>query len=178
MNIKGKRVTLRAIEPSDIEFMRELINDPDMEKSIVGWIWPLSSRDQQSWYNNYKNTLQEVRFIIESHTDGIIGFTGLKDIDMKNGMCRTGGLRIAPNFQGKGYAKDSYIALLSYAFNQLRMHCVQSCALEDNVASLTFMERLGYVREGLRRECVYKNGKYYNLVELGILEKEFRQKWN
>ena len=37
MNIKGKIVTLRAVELEDMELLRGMLNDPEMEKAVVGW---------------------------------------------------------------------------------------------------------------------------------------------
>lgn len=37
MFLQGKKVTLRALEEEDLEFVRSLINDPDIERTIVGW---------------------------------------------------------------------------------------------------------------------------------------------
>lgn len=40
MNIKGKIVTLRAMEIEDQEMLRETINDPEIEKMIGGYSFP------------------------------------------------------------------------------------------------------------------------------------------
>lgn len=34
MNIYGKKVVLRAMERSDCEFVREMFNDPEIEKLV------------------------------------------------------------------------------------------------------------------------------------------------
>ena len=39
MNIKGDSVTLRAIEQTDATLLRELINDPETEKMLGGYVW-------------------------------------------------------------------------------------------------------------------------------------------
>ena len=46
MILKGKKVRLRAIEQEDLEFVRSLINDPEIEKTIVGWALPISRNDE------------------------------------------------------------------------------------------------------------------------------------
>ena len=52
MNLKGKKVFLRAIEKEDLEFLREMINDPEMEKNVGGWSFPISKYEQEKWYEN------------------------------------------------------------------------------------------------------------------------------
>lgn len=173
MILKGDIVTLRPIEYEDLEFIRGLINDPDMEKTITGWSWPISKKDEEQWYTNFHNSDRFIRFIIETECKNIVGFTGLKDIDWKNGKVVSGGIRISKNFQSKGIATDAYATLIKYAFEELRLHRIESSAFEDNIASLKFLEKLGYVREGLLRECIFKAGKFHNVVVLGLLKEDF-----
>lgn len=42
MILKGEKVILRAIEREDQEFLKEMINDPELEKLVVGWSFPVS----------------------------------------------------------------------------------------------------------------------------------------
>ena len=42
MNVIGKKVYLRAMEPEDMEILREMTNNPDMERKIAGWSFPVT----------------------------------------------------------------------------------------------------------------------------------------
>lgn len=176
MILKGKKVTLRPIEHEDIEFIRNLINDPWMEERIVGWCLPLSKKDQEEWYANYKNSSQHIRFIIESETDGVVGLTGLVNIDYKNGVADSAGMRVKRDIQSKGIATDAYMTMFKYAFSELRLHRVNTSALEQNEISLHVMEKVGCKREGIRRDVVFKQGKYHNLIMCGILDSDYWQR--
>lgn len=176
MIIKGKKTILRPIEREDLEFMRSLINDPEIEETIVGWQWPLSRKDEEEWYAGFRNSDRALRLIIETPEDGPIGFTGLTDFDWKNGCCRTTGIRISKKAQSRGLATDAYIAMFRFAFTQLRMHRITDSALESNIPSLRFLEKVGFVHEGVQRHHVFKNGAYRNVVALGILAEEFLAK--
>lgn len=176
MIIKGKKTILRPIEREDLEFIRSLINDPEIEETTVGRQWPLSRKDEESWYAGFSNSNKEMRLMIETPEDGPIGFTGLTAIDRKNGRCRTTGIRICQQAQSKGLATDAYIAMLRYAFNRLRLQRIMDSAPETNKASLRFLEKVGFVREGVRRKHVFKNGAYRDVVALAVLADEFAAK--
>lgn len=175
MNLKGKIVTLRAIEKEDLEFVRALINDPEMEQSIVGWAWPLSKKDEEQWYANFQNSASSIRYIIETAKDGPVGLTGLANIDWKNGSAKGAGIRVKVGTQTKGIATDAYMTMFRYAFDQLRLHRVSTSAFEDNYPSLRFQEKCGCKREGVIRDAIFKNGGYKNVVMMGILAEEYRQ---
>ena len=55
MNINGKVVTLRAIERDDLELMRQMLNDPEIENLVVGWAFPVSKYQQEQWYEKNIN---------------------------------------------------------------------------------------------------------------------------
>jgi hypothetical protein len=44
MNIVGKKVILRALEPEDMEFLRSMHNDPEIANLIGGWSFPISRK--------------------------------------------------------------------------------------------------------------------------------------
>ena len=49
MILKGKKVTLRAVEEEDLDMLRELSNVPEFEKMIIGWSFPISKKDEAEW---------------------------------------------------------------------------------------------------------------------------------
>lgn len=175
MILKGKIVTLRPIEKEDLDFVRDLINDPEMEQTIVGWAWPISRKDEEQWYAAFRNSESSIRYIIETESDGVVGLTGLANIDWKNGTAKGAGIRVKKDIQTKGIATDAYMTMFKFAFDELRLNRVSTSAFEENVASLKFQEKCGCKREGIVREAVFKNGTFKNLVMMGILAREYRK---
>lgn len=45
---------------------------------------------------------------------------------------------------------------------------------EYNDRAICCYERLGFKKEGISRETVYKDGRYVNVVNMGILKEEWR----
>ena len=148
-------------------------NDPDIERTIVGWALPISKKNEETWYSSFTNTIQNIRYIITTHDGERVGLTGLGNIDMKNGCAKGLGIRIAKEVQSNGLATDAYMTLFNFAFNELRLHRIETSAFDDNFASLKFHEKQGCKREGIKREAAFKNGGYKNIVTLGCLKDEF-----
>ena len=174
MLIRGKIVTLRPIELEDIEKMREQANDPWFESMVVGWSFPRSKKEQEEWYSRYHVSSDAVRVIIDTDFQSSVGLTGLLNIDWKNGTADTAGMRIfSSDFRGRGIGTDAYMALIRYAFDELRLNRINGCILVHNTASIRTMTKAGFVQEGLRRQAVYKNGKYIDLLLLGITKADY-----
>ncbi len=172
MNIYGKKVLLRAMEKEDCEFVREMFNDPEMENLVVGWAFPLSKYSQEKWYENNYNS-QDFRFVIETEEDGAIGIATLLDIDWKNRMAQHGIKLAKKDVRGKGYGTDTVMAIMRYAFDELGLNRLNSAWFVDNIPSKAMYMKCGWKEEGVRRDYIFKQGKYRDLVETGILASEY-----
>jgi len=173
MHIIGEKVLLRAIEESDSELLLEMINDPEIERAVGGWSFPSSSYSHNEWFKRQATSTNALRCIIESLLDGqAVGMTSLTDIDHKNGTASSS-VKLSKNGHGKGYGIDGHRAILAYAFEELRLNCINASVLEDNVVSLKMCEKLGFKTEGVLRQRVFKQGKYLNVISLSLLRDEF-----
>lgn len=178
MNLIGKKVILRAVEESDIELLRNTINDPQIESTVIGWSLPVSKKNQLEWFDNYKNTYNNIRYIIVEKDSGkTIGTIGLFNIDWKNGTVGGSGIRIFyMQDRNKGLAYDSLMTLLKYVFYELRLNRIDYTALSNNNASIGLVKKVGYKMEGIKRCALYKNGKFNNVVIGGCLKSDYEEK--
>lgn len=172
MNIYGKKVMLRAMEMSDCKLVKEMFNDPEIEALVVGWAFPLSQYAQEKWYENHYCD-KDFRFMIEAGEDGTIGVATLLDIDWKNRMAQHG-IKLANIEQrGKGYGTDAVMAIMRYAFDELGLNRLNGAWFPENIASKNMYMKCGWKEEGIRRNYIFKNGRYHDLVETGILAEEY-----
>ena len=172
MIIKYEDITLRAIEESDLELLKEMINDPEIENMTGGYSYPVSTYQQRKWFEGLSNRQDDLRVIIDTEEHGPIGVVMLTDIDWKNRTAQFHS-KITSKLRGKGYGSKATNALVKYAFEQLNIHCIYSHIIEYNIASQRAKEKCGFKKEGILRERVYKNGKYHNAVVWSILKGEF-----
>ena len=66
--------------------------------------------------------------------------------------------------------------LMAWAFEDAGAHRGWLDCKDYNDRALHVYESLGLQREGLLRETLFVDGKYENLVVLGILENEWRER--
>lgn len=175
MNIKGKIVTLRAMEKQDSDMIRGMFNDPEMENLVIGWAFPVSSYAQDKWFEAHYADNTNFRFVIETDDDGAVGIETLTQIDWKNRMATHGIKLYSENVRGKGIGTDSVMAIMRYAFDELGLNRLNSSWLPENVASKSTYTKCGWKEEGIRRKCIYKKGSYRDLIITGILESEYRE---
>lgn len=169
-------ITLRAIEKEDLELLKEMMNDPETENMTGGYSFPVSTFQQNKWFENLPNNNSELRLIVDSEKDGSIGAVMLTDIDWKNRKAALHlKLRNNKDIRGKGYGTKAMKAIIRYAFEQLNLHCLTTNNMEYNVAIEKLKENCGFVKEGVLRERVFKNGEYFNTHIWSILKDEFNE---
>lgn len=72
--------------------------------------------------------------------------------------------------------KPAFSAGLDFAFEILNMQRVGAEVIETHAAAQKLeLDHLGFVIEGRRRKAVYKAGRYYDSIQLGLLREEWEQ---
>lgn len=175
MNIYGNKVYLRAIEYEDLELLRDMQNSQEIESMCGSWDFPLSKIRQKEWFELLSKRDDEIRLIIvEKKSDNVIGVIYLSNIDWKNRSAFIGIKTITGNTRGKGNGMDAIMILLKYAFDEMQLHRIESLIVDTNSISLSIMRKFGVQAEGIKRECLYSKGKYYDKIYVGLLENEYR----
>lgn len=168
-------LSMRPIERHDLQFLRDLANDPTVRSNVVGWDWPLSLAGQEKWFEKGVDNATTRRFIIEDEEGEPIGLTGLWNIDWHNqtatSAVKLGGTR---DVRGRGYGKRAVWAMMDFAFNDVGLRRLHSTILEFNEASLvTYIDKSGWKREGIARQHVWRDGRYWDMVYIGIMRDEY-----
>lgn len=174
MNIPGKLVTLRALEPGDMEALRSYHNDPEIANLIVGWSFPISSVEQQRWYERTVGDHVNQRFAIETELDGFIGISTLTNISLKYRSAFHSILIGKKEMRGRGYGTDTVMATMRYAFEELGLERLDGEIVETNTPSRKlYIEKCGWVVEGRRRRAVFRKNQWFDTLVVGILREEY-----
>lgn len=183
MNIYGKRILLRAMEPDDMEMYREMANDPEIEWMVGGWSFPISTTEQMRWYERVVVDKSNLRFtIVLANSNEAIGMVNLVNIDWKNRSAFHGIKLVESVPHRKGIGTDAVMTIMSYAFDELQLVRLDSAWTEYNEASIALYKKCGWSIEGCKKRGVFKRGRYYDRYFGGILCEDYyeakkRLKW-
>jgi diamine N-acetyltransferase len=160
--MKGNLISLRALEPSDLELVYAIENDNDQ----------LSSAGNYSNFSKYtisefiKNSNQDIlqngqfRWVVQDCTDASFG--GLIDLYDYDAINRRAGIGIfiSPSKRGKGLGLDSVNTLISYCRKVLNLHQVY-CLIEmdNNVSKKLFEEKAGFKLSGIQKDWNFRNSE-------------------
>ena len=86
--------------------------------------------------------------------------------------CKDGeiGYLLLTEHWSKGIMTDAVRQICNVAFSELDIVRITGLVYAPNVASQRVLEKNGFVREGLQKNAVYKNGQLYDLYIYGKLK--------
>ncbi len=177
MNIKGKIITLRAIELQDLPLLHKWANDPVTQDGIGEIHFPSSMDFHQQWFQNLKTDRLNQRLLVETAEHGVIGISSIMNIDWRNRHAWHGLVLGEANYRGKGYGVDAIMATMRYAFDELNLERLDGAMIEYNQASIATYcgKRLGWKEEGRRRNYLYRKGRFWDQIIVGITQKDYRE---
>lgn len=179
-------IFFRAFELRDTEFVNSLRKIEEFENLIGGNKRFVSIAREKRWiedliYNDYQDRFYVAICEKEDKDEKIIGYSSVSNIDHINKSCFWSGIKIHPDYNGKGYATQTALLILKFVFEELNMErCTGQC-LEEHIVAKKLMEKVGYKVEALQRLSVYKDGKFHNQFVLSILHDEYliiKEKFN
>lgn len=148
--LHSQRLHLRALEPSDADFMYEVENDAQAWR-YSDTIAPLSRRilrDYALTYDADPFTAGQLRLIItEKENNNPVGIIDLYDVSQRHQRAFIG-IYICKDYRGKGYADEAVGLIEDYAHNNLHLHQL-GAKVEDShlTAEKLFLGR-GYEEKG------------------------------
>jgi len=151
--LKGKKIYLRAIEPSDAFTVMTWENNPDNWR-VSGTEAPYSLHGIKEYINSIQSFRQsgELRLMIcLIENDKSIGTLDLFEANFKHGRAGVGILIASDEDRMQGYAFESLSLLAEYATNSLDFWNLTANVLEDNLSSIVLFEKFGYELVGVRK---------------------------
>lgn len=82
------------------------------------------------------------------------------------------GYLLAKEYWSKGIMTEAVRQICELAFNRLDIVRITGLVYAPNIASQRVLEKNGFVREGLQRCAVYKNGQLFDLCLYGRVKKK------
>lgn len=77
------------------------------------------------------------------------------------------------DFWGKGYGTDLMKLILRYAFLEVNLRRVTLTVFEYNPRAIRAYEKAGFRHEGRIRGGLYRDGKRYDELFMGVLREEW-----
>ena len=166
-------MNMRLVSIHDFEFIVSVRNHVDNRIYFFNSNF-ISMADQESFYK--KACEDGDKYFIAEEGNDRIGVASLYNIDLVNNRCKFGRFMIAPEHKNKKYGKSMLAWVLGYGFVELGVNRIYLDTFRDNVAAISLYKKVGFIEEGIFREHIYHSGAYKDVMVMGLLKDEFKNK--
>ena len=179
MNLfQGTQVRLTAFTKDDLPTMARWYQDAEFLRLYDSRpAHPRSETELGQWLEELrkdKNTFVFAIRLLEGQD--LIGYLEIDGIDWQHGVCGMGlGIGDRANW-GKGYGSEATKLALEFAFNELNMHRVQVTVFSYNTQSNILIEKMGFRKEGVFRERLWRDGQRHDMLLYGLLRPEWEER--
>lgn len=171
--IVGKKVYLRGLTKEDLRGnMFQWANDSEVTHYMFTGHRPNHIELLEAEYERIIRSQTDIELaIIDKKTDTHIGNAGLYCIRW---ISRSAEFRIIigeKKFWNKGYGAEVTRLLVDYAFNKLNLRKVLLGVNKEHRSAVKCYEKAGFKKEGILKDEIYRNGRYYDAVRMSIIRK-------
>ncbi|MBC5636250.1 GNAT family N-acetyltransferase [Ornithinibacillus sp. BX22] len=172
----SRRVKLRKMEVEDIELYHTWRNDMEVMISTNPALDVYSLQETKEFVEgNIVMPHSSKSYIIEDReSTKAIGITSLINIDLKNRNAECIIDIGEKDYWGKGYGKEALTLLLDYAFLEMNLHRVSLKVFSFNERAIHLYRNIGFKKEGVSRQSIYRKGSWHDTIHMGILQQEYR----
>jgi diamine N-acetyltransferase len=177
--LAGRVASLRPLRASDRAISVRWRNDAEIRDNVLGYRFPVTEEMEAHWVDGVLKDQSRTRVIlaIEDKADGaFVGLVYLNDIDWFVRNAEFGILIGERSRQSRGLAKDALALVANYAFGTLNLNRLYLRVVAFNKRALRLYRSFGFVEEGIQRQHAFLRGRYYDVVLMGLLRREFEER--
>lgn len=170
----GSRVVLGPLAEDDSDVLWSWINTRELILYNAPYR-PVHQSAHRAWFADVCQRQDLVLFAIRERNSGrLIGVCQLHTIHPVHHSAELQ-IRIGDAaWRGKGCGREALGMLLAIGFGDLNLRRIFLRVLADNTAAIRLYQSLGFIEEGRLREAVFVDGRYQDLLMMGLLQSEYR----
>lgn len=176
--IVGDRLRLRAPERSDLPKFVAWLNDREVTAGLTMSL-PISMAEEEAWFEGMlSNPAAEHPMVIEIYQDEdwiMVGNCGFHTIDWRSRHAEVGIFIGDKSFWNQGYGTEAMRLLLRHGFHTLNLNRIALQVYETNQRAIRSYEKAGFVLEGRRRQAMFKDGQYVDILMMSVLRSEWKE---
>jgi ribosomal-protein-alanine N-acetyltransferase len=171
--IVGERIYFRPLEREDAPLLRDYINDPEVTRTLTIHRPINLETEVESLARLGKNDSLIFVGICLKENDRLIGALDLRLGDFRDRHAVFGISIGAKDEWNKGYGTEATKLIVRYGFQTLNLNRISLRVYEFNPRAMRTYEKCGFVREGVLRQEIYRDGRFWDAYAMGILRSDW-----
>jgi RimJ/RimL family protein N-acetyltransferase len=171
----GDRVVLKRHVPGNLAAFMRWYADPEVSRLTRYQDGPMARPEIERFFQaRVLGTDSLAMAIHEGASDRLLGTCAFSQLDGENGSALFHITIGEKDAWGKGFGTEATRLMLEHAFERLRLHRIGLSVFAFNERAIRSYRRAGFVIEGRAREAIRRDGRWWDEVEMSILDSDWR----
>lgn len=173
--LEGERTVLRRHVPENVEAFRRWYADPEVVRLTRYQDGPMRAEEIDRFFSGRVLSPDSLTFAVHVRASGrLIGTCAFSQLDPDNGSALFHITIGEKDAWGQGFGTEATELMLQHAFERLALHRVALSVFEFNERAIRSYRKAGFVVEGRSREAIWRDGRYWDEIQMSILESDWR----
>lgn len=176
--LESERFILREVKEQDYISLFEIYSDEDAVKYQPIYTMKTIEQSQkavQAFLLGFKNK-KFIRWCIsKKENDTVVGLITLHDFNICNSHAEIG-FMLNKSYWRQNTMGEVSPGIIKFAFEIIGLNRIEALIHPDNIASIKLSEKLGFQREGLKKEAAYnkRTNEYEDRLIFGITKSNMK----
>ena len=164
-------ISIRRATVDDVDWLVDLLGGAETEPFLGGQ----GVRDRETVLAQVERSQEEPDqtgiMVVELDREraGTMKFDVASEVHR---IARIGGLAVHPDFRGRGIADEAARQFQRYLIFELGFHRLELACYGFNDRAIRHSERVGFVREGVKRKAYMRHGEWQDAVLFSLLRED------
>ena len=163
-----KKLELKKIRKEDLRSIIKWRNDSEIMKYNTQYFL-LNMEYEEKWYDDIIKKDSKNKMFVFKYGKDIVGVGGLIHLDNQNKNADVAIILGETRIHGKGFGTKALQMLIDYGFFKMKLHRIGADIFEYNKISVKLFEKLGFTKEGVLNDYLWRSGKWWNLYKYSII---------
>jgi len=170
-----ERLDLIEIEDKHMNDLYKLFSDQDVTRfyNLLPFKEPKEGKVFIDWYRTRSKNRQAIRWGIvikgTANLIGTIGFNNYTTLHRANI-----GYDLQSEYWNNGYTTEALATVVKFGFVQLGINRIEAEVMPGNDASGRVLEKIQFQKEGILRQWMFWNDKYYDMIMYSLLKSDYK----
>jgi RimJ/RimL family protein N-acetyltransferase len=171
----GETVVLRRHRPENLAAFRRWYSDAEVARLTRYRDGPMRPDEIDRFFTARVLGIDSLTLAVHLRAkDRLIGSCAFSQLDADNGSALFHITIGEKDLWGRGYGTEATRLMLAHAFTNMGLHRVSLAVFAFNERAIRSYEKVGFVVEGRARDAIYRDGRYWDEIDMSMLESEWR----
>jgi RimJ/RimL family protein N-acetyltransferase len=167
-------VAIRRARPDDVDFLVGLLTHEEVAPFLAA-VRPTSAEDVLALVRRSDQEPEAFGVFVFEVDGERAGTVEFELVNRRSSIASLGGLAVHPRFRGRRVGDEAARLVQHHLLLDLGIHRLQLEIYAFNQRALAHAERVGYVREGVRRKAYRRRGGWVDGVLFGLVREDLEE---